>query len=271
MLTGPFDARPLHQRAELMPPGGIPEISAAKYHESARLQAVGELFSLLGILACKGVIEEEAGITVSGARLQHGVGSSDDDTEAAHRIPGQVFIDGLSLDQYVEYPPGSSEAGMHDYMSSKGFNSQALRDLVRSIFARTDVAMSRVNKTDSLIENRHPTVGLKEVLALTAGLAVSSPLHGKLYRAKWYKVQQTAEFAFCYYRERAIVRVKHAEDQKMQERNRLHSTKTAAREKVELTILMLRAYLDVLTSAPLPPPVTATGFPVFRARVMFGE
>jgi hypothetical protein len=274
-LPGSFDARPLHQRPELVPAGGIPEINAAKLHETWRLQAVGELFSLLAILACRGVIDELETVEVVKAHVQQGTGSEAQDTEAAHRIPGQVLIGGISLQQYLQDPPAAASDNVYQFLYSRGFLPDQLQQVVMSIFARTDVAMSRINKTDSLIENQHAEVGLKEVLELCAGCAVSSPLYGKLSvnregRPDWDKAQKTAAYAFQYYRERAIRRVIAAEGQKMGERNKTRSTETAALEQLDMAVLILRAYLHVLHTAPDPPPVIATGFHSFRARFMRG-
>ncbi|HEX2749350.1 MAG TPA: hypothetical protein VHM91_15180 [Verrucomicrobiales bacterium] len=266
----PFDARPLHRRANLIPKGGIDYLSAAKIHEASRLKTVAEMLALMGMMTCRGVLSEEACVSVCKALRQSGRGRKRAKTQAAHCIPGHVLINGIPIDDYLESPP--SQKGLHytreEFLRKRGFIPHALCDKIRELFERTEVAATSLNQADSYVENESPVAGLKELFGFAASFMVSCPL-GSLRKAQWSDVLAATDYAYQFYRQHATLKVMRAESDKMRERNSLHQSASAAeRESVDMRVLVLRCFLTTLVSGTPPEVLEPSGFETLRCSVM---
>jgi hypothetical protein len=266
-----FDARPLHQRPELFSPQDIPELRAAKIHEASRLQAVAEMLALLGMLSRQGRLDNDAILSVRGAKLQTGSGSKAAHTQAAHCLPGHLYMDDLRLDYFLESPPNDKGGLHHTYeegLRSRGFQAITLCRTLRELFERTEVADTSVNQADSHVERfSQYEIGLKELFGITAGMVVNAPdgMRGK----SWRTVIDTVSQAWTVYRTEAITKTKLAEQRKQEERDSSRKTATPAEmQKLDMRVLILRCYIDTLCSAQPPRVLFDPGFHDFRRRVM---
>ncbi|HWB05822.1 MAG TPA: hypothetical protein VG796_22565 [Verrucomicrobiales bacterium] len=267
----PFDPRPLHRRPNI-PKGGIDYLSAAKIHEASRLQTVAEMLALIGMMTRNGVLTEDACASVCKALRQSGKGRRKAQTQAAHCIPGHILINGIPIDDYLESPPG--QHGLHytreEFLRKRGFVPHKLCDKIRELFERTEVAATSLNQADSYVENESPVAGLKEIFGFAVSFMLSSPL-GRLYRAPWTDVLAALDYAYQFYREQAIVKVRRAEADKMSERNSLHSSASnTEREALDMRVLVLRCFLTTLIAGPPPEVLDQTGFETLRTSVMQG-
>jgi hypothetical protein len=265
-----YDPRPLHQRPELIPPGGIDYLSAAKLHEASRLKTVAEMLALFGMMTCRTVLNEQMTVQVCKALRQSGSGSKSADTQAAHCIPGHILIDSIPLDEHLESPPG--EEGLHytreEFLRKRGFIPHAFCDKVRELFERTEVSATHLNQADSFVENQADVPGLKEVFELSLGLVLSPP-QGSIRRAGWPDVLKAVNYAWRFYRLHAKQKVEEAEGKKMKERAALHASATnKEREAIELRILILRCFHTVLVAGTPPDVLDVSGFDLLRRSVM---
>ncbi len=125
-------------------------VEAITLHAEARLRNALTVLELVDTLKQQGVIERGTPVVVGGALFQLGKGSREDDTEAAHKLAGQVYI---GVDQATLAT--LDEEQRRPYRLDTLLQGDAeLEMLARIQAASTSVLPSCVNKVDSLCESK---------------------------------------------------------------------------------------------------------------------
>jgi hypothetical protein len=131
--------------------------AAVDLHAETRMRDIYTVLHLVGELRDQGRIAPDSPVTIAGAVYQLGKGSDLDDTNAAHRMPGQIYL-GVDRDELVLKTADQREAYRLD--SLLAYDSE-LQTLARFEAAVTTILPRYVNNADSAWE----AAGLRDALS----------------------------------------------------------------------------------------------------------
>ena len=139
----------------------------ASIHERHRLESVAEEVVLACVLAGSKVIGSADLVTVQGgARYQFGRGVREDNTVAAHCLPGRLLINARPIDTLSQWVS-------EDSLKHRGIKSLPMTSKLRNLHGRTDVVDVMVNRADSRLERMTLGRGLKPLFGRTVHQVVA--------------------------------------------------------------------------------------------------
>jgi hypothetical protein len=141
-------------RAEILKMDNL--VEAVELHAEGRLRTAIAVLELVDHLKEQGMVETGNPVAVGGALFQLGKGCQLEDSEAAHKLAGQIYI-GIDQDTLAKL----NEEQRRQYRLDTLLQSDAeLESLARVLAASTTVLPSYVNNVDSLWESK----GLRDAL-----------------------------------------------------------------------------------------------------------
>ena len=133
----------------------------ASVHERHRLESVAEEIVLVCVLAGSRVVGSAHSVTVEGsARYQFGKGVREDNTVAAHCLPGRLLVNARPIDTLSQWLSENA-------LKSCGIKSLPMTSKLRNLHGRTDVVNAIVNRVDSRLERMTGRRGLKPLFGRT--------------------------------------------------------------------------------------------------------
>jgi hypothetical protein len=221
----------------------------AKNHERHRLESVAEAIVLVGTMTFQKALSGREKVRVGGAVFQFGRGVREDNTVAAHCLPGELEFNSRP----VHTMPDWNEA----FLRERGFKPLALSSKLRNVSARTDVVDLIVNQTDSLIETMGDGRGLKPGL----GRAVYG-LMEQFSRRKptdWPAVEELVRETIYHHRLTAAYACEERLDDLTQYAK--FAVSQPRLESINNKLIVAEEYLHVVQDASfVPEPATLTGF-----------
>ncbi|MBV8276651.1 MAG: hypothetical protein JO170_15520 [Verrucomicrobia bacterium] len=128
----------------------------AKWHEGNRLNSVAEELALVAVMRKQQVLMGTEKIMVIGAKRQFRKGTFADETQAAHCLPGQLYLNSLPIyDLHGE---------QERLIKERGMKPLPLYSKLSHLHSRTDVVNIALNKVDSLVEDMAGGRGLAVLL-----------------------------------------------------------------------------------------------------------
>ncbi len=229
-----------------------PEISAdifrqASLHEEARLDAVAELFGLVGILLHAKVISSPEPVSLGTTVFQFKSGRTDDDTNAAHVLPGQLLFSGHMPNEWTAL------CG-EDVLRRSGLKPLPIDSKVRNLFGQTDIVKCVVNNADSALEGKRGGVGLKAVFPQAAAHLVTLLRHRPASDLEG--VRQAAHEAYTYYRGHAHGICQQVRDKAQEKMRTTPGRQAYYQERCSL----VDAFAAVLNSRTMPAPLRQPGW-----------
>ena len=221
----------------------------ASIHERHRLESVAETVALVGAMTFQKVLSGREQIRVRGAVFQFGRGVLEDNTVAAHCLPGQLEFNSRP----VHTMPDWNEA----FLRECGLKPLALSSKLRNVCARTDAVDRIVNQTDNLIESMRNGRGLKPALGRTVyGLMEQ---FSRRKPANWPSVEELVRDSMRHYR----LTASYACEERLDDLDQ-HAKFAISESKLESTnrkLIVAEEYLEVVQDASfVPEPTTLTGF-----------
>jgi hypothetical protein len=186
---------------------------------------------------------------VGGAIFQFGRGVLEDNTVAAHCLPGQLEFNSRP----VHTMPNWNEA----FLKECGLKPLALSSKLRNVSARTDAVDRIVNQTDNLIESMRNGRGLKPTLERTVHGLIEQFTHRK--PASWPAVEELVRDSMNHYR----LTASYACEERLDDLDE-YAKSAISNSKLEATnnkIIIAEQYLEVVQDPSfVPESTTLTGF-----------
>ena len=221
----------------------------ASNHERHRLESVAETIALVAAMTSQKALSGREQVRVGGAVFQFGRGVRDDNTVAAHCLPGQLEFNSRP----VHTMPDWNQA----FLRACGLKPLALSSKLRNVSARTDPVDLIVNQTDSLIESMRDGRGLKPALGRTV-----YGLMEEFSRRKpdnWAAVEEMVRDSTRHYRLTASYACEERLDDLTQYAKLAISDSKL--ESINYKLIIAKEYLKVVQDASfVPEPTTFTGF-----------
>ena len=221
----------------------------ASIHERHRLESVAETIALVGAMTFQKVLSGLERVRVGAAVFQFGRGALEDNTVAAHCLPGELEFNSRP----VHTMPNWNEA----FLRECGLKPLALSSKLRNVSARTDPVDRIVNQTDNLIESMRNGRGLKPALGRTVyGLMEQI---SRRRPASWPAVEEFVRDSMRHYRLTASYACEERLDDLAQYAKLAISDSKL--EAINYKLIVAEEYLEVVQDASfVPEPTTLTGF-----------
>ena len=134
----------------------------AKWHEGNRLNSVAEELALVAVMRKQQVLMGTEKISVIAAQRQFRSGTRADETQAAHCLPGQLYLNSLPIyDLHGEQERLIKGRGIRPLPP---FRPLPLFSKLTHLHGRTDVVNIALNSVDSLVEDMAGGRGLTVLL-----------------------------------------------------------------------------------------------------------
>ena len=128
----------------------------ATWHEGNRLNSVAEELALVAVMRKQQVLMGKEKISVIAAQRQFRKGTHVDETQAAHCLPGQLYLNSLPIyDLHGE---------QERLIKRRGIRPLPLFSKLTHLHGRTDVVNIALNSVDSLVEDMAGGRGLTVLL-----------------------------------------------------------------------------------------------------------
>jgi hypothetical protein len=128
----------------------------AKWHEGNRLNSVAEELALVAVMRKQQVLMGTEKISVIAAQRQFRSGTHVDETQAAHCLPGQLYLN--------SHPIYDLHGDQERLIKGRGIKPLPLFSKLTHLHGRTDVVNIALNSVDSLVEDMAGGRGLTVLL-----------------------------------------------------------------------------------------------------------